>query len=44
VLATSGTTRYKRKVMSLSMLERSFSSTNNTQFLTTIMYKPTSDE
>jgi hypothetical protein len=44
VLATSGTTRYKRKVTSLSILELFFSSTNILQFLTTIMYKPTSDE
>jgi hypothetical protein len=45
VLATSGTTRYKRKVIYLTTsFERSPSSTNNAQFLTTIMYKPTSDE
>lgn len=45
VLATSGTTRYKRKVGRMQIFQNtSLTETNPSQFLTTIMYKPTDSE
>ena len=45
VLATSATTRYKRKVRHFLRIQLHYSHiTNVYQFLTTIMYKPTSDD
>lgn len=46
VLATSGTTRYKRKVnlLTSALVYRMLNANPPPQFLTTIMYKPTSDD